>query len=135
MVTDTTVADEIRRLHQEFEAWFAGTSDDFDVIERSLAPDFGFVSPNGDIVSRDDLLADIQEAHGARALPIRIENPVVLWQDDHHVLATYEEWHDHPEHSTARTSSVVFAHDPSRPRGLLWRHVHETWKVRPPDHD
>ncbi len=47
------------------------------------------------------------------------------------VLATYEEWQKGALNSkppnNGRVSSAVFLKDRSRPNGLMWLHVHETW--------
>lgn len=127
------VTAEIEALHVEFEHWFAGSTDDFERIRTSLADDFTFISPAGDIVEPTDLLAGIRAAHGSRRIRIRIANVVVRWSRESTVLATYEEWQDHDDFTAARQSTVLFTEDEAAPGGLLWRHVHETWKVPPPE--
>ena len=126
------VTAEVEALHVEFERWFGGQSDDFERIETSMADDFTFVSPSGDIIERRELLAGLRASHDSRQVPIRIENVAVRWSSDSEVLATYEEWQDHSGHTSARQSTVLFTEDETAPGGLLWRHVHETWKVPPP---
>lgn len=127
---------EIRSLHAEFERWLRGegSRDYFDRIRSALADDFTFVAPNGDIVERDQLLADLANGWGARQIRIRIEATEVRWASEQHTLATYEEWHDHDDYTTARVSTVLFEANDDAPHGLVWRHVHETWKIRPPSH-
>ena len=43
------------------------------------------------------------------------------------LVATYEEWHQTGDRTTARISTGVFRHEAGAPNGLLWLHVHETW--------
>jgi hypothetical protein len=126
------VAAEIEALHVEFERWFAGSIDDFDRIRSSTAADFTLVTPGGDIIENAELLAGLLDSHGSRQIRIRIENVVVRWNSESGILATYEEWQDHAHYTAARQSTVLFSSDQAAPSGLLWRHVHETWKVPPP---
>ena len=129
------VAAEIEALHLQFERWFAGSIDDFERIRSSMADDFTFISPDGDIVEPAALLAGLLASHGSMHIRIRIKKVIVRWSDESSILATYEEWQDHPEYTAARQSTVLFTEDESAPGGLLWRHVHETWKVPPPVED
>jgi len=126
------VAAEIEALHVEFELWFGGESKTLSRVESVLAADFHLVSPRGDIVALDDLLAGLRAARNSRHISIRIEQPAVLWHDSTTVLATYQEWHDHTDYSTARQTTVLFSLDDAAPGGLQWRHVHETWIMPPP---
>ncbi len=128
----SAVAAEIAALHVEFERWLRGESDDLGRIEASIGAGFTFISPRGDLVSRSQKLSNIREGHGARSIRIRIENPGVAWNEGDAVVATYEEWHDHAEYTTARISTVLLTRDDAAPGGFLWRHVHETWKIPPP---
>lgn len=133
MTTIDAVSAEIRRLHSAFEGWFRGSEAvDFDGIERSLADDFTFVPPNGEPVERARLLEGLRRSFGENPIGIRIERPVVHWEQNDAILATYEEWHEHPDHETARRSTVLFTRDAAAPGGLLWRHVQETWIQPPP---
>jgi hypothetical protein len=129
------VAEEIEALHVQFEQWFAGSTDDFERIRSSMADDFTFISPGADVVESAALLAGLLASHGSIDIRIRIKNVTVRWSDESSILATYEEWQDHPGYTAARQSTVLFTEDESAPGGLLWRHVHETWKVPPPVED
>lgn len=133
MTTQDAVATEIAYLHAAFEAWFHGADDaDFDRFERSLADDFTFIPPSGEPIERSALVEGLRRSYGENPIRIRIERPVVHWERDGAILATYEEWHDHAEYVTARRSTVLFTRDHQAPAGLLWRHVHETWIQPPP---
>lgn len=136
-MTETELAEqvtaEIVALHREFEQWFRGESDDPTRMAASIPADFTFISPGSEIVPADTLVAGLLTSHGNRQIRIRIENPVIRWSDDSAVLATYEEWHDHADYTTARQSTVLFTLDANAPGGLRWRHVHETWMQPPPN--
>ncbi len=127
------VTAEIEALHAEFERWFAGATDDFERIRSSMAEDFTFVSPRGDVVDAGALLEDLTAARGSRQMRIRISNVTVREAGNSTVIATYEEWHHYADYTTARQSTALLTEDEAAPRGLLWRHVHETWKLPPPD--
>ncbi len=126
------VTDEIKALHVEFNRWFKGESDDPSRVESSLANDFWFISPQGEEVPRNDLMANFRGAHGKGDFFIRIDNVCVVWSSDEAILATYEEWHLHSGYTTIRHSTVLLTRDDTTPGGFLWRHVHETWKMPPP---
>ena len=127
------VAAEITALHVEFERWFRGESEDLERVDASLADDFTFLTPQGEVVCRPELLKALRAGRGARQIRIRIEKPTLRLNAADAVLATYEEWHEHADYTTARLSTVLFTHDEKAPGGLLWRHVHETWIIPPPN--
>ncbi|NQV05540.1 hypothetical protein HQ535_03240 [bacterium] len=111
-----TVPEEVNALHGEFERLLRGEgSDDFSRIEASLASEFSFISPGGDEIDRTRLLAGLHAARGTRHIRIRIENGAVRWSADGTALATYEEWHDHGSHSTARRSTALLTVDGETP--------------------
>ena len=129
---ESMVAAEIVALHQAFEDWFRGELDDLRRVELALSDDFTFISPRGDIVARNNLIRGLTESRGSRAIRIRIAEPVVKWRAAHAVLATYEEWHDHASYTTIRVSTVLLSRSGTAHGGILWRHVHETWRTPPP---
>lgn len=130
---DAAVAHEVVALHVEFEQWFRGDLDNLARVEAVLADDFTFVSPRGGLIDRVAVLGGLRSGRASRELKIRVENPVVRWQAGDVVVATYEEWHEHPDYSTTRLSTAVFSRDDAAPNGLIWRHVHETWITPPPN--
>ena len=124
---------EIEQLHRDFEAWFRDEPQaDFAAIAEAIPPELTFVAPSGETVAPAEILESLEAARGSRDLRIRIENVEVTVDHDDLVIARYEEWHDHPTHTTTRQSTVVFVRDGERRNGLRWRLVHETWKVPPP---
>ncbi|MCP3973537.1 MAG: hypothetical protein GY720_03475 [bacterium] len=135
-MTEAELADqvsaEIVALHNEFERWFRGESDDPTRMLASIPADFTFISPGSEVVPTDVLVAGLLASHGSRQIRIRIDNPIVRWSEGSAVLATYEEWHDHADYTTARQTTVLFTIDAAAPGGLRWRHVHETWIQPPP---
>jgi hypothetical protein len=126
------VAAEIRALHVEFERWNRGESESSERIEASIPEDFTFVTPQGEVVTGRELRENFRQGQGQRQIRIRIENPILRWHGGDAVLATYEEWHEHADYTTARQSTVLFTRDAAAPGGLRWRHVHETWMLPPP---
>lgn len=131
----TLVALEVQEIHAAFERWFRGEDEDLARVEAALADDFAFVTTAGDVVGRADLLASIRQGRGTRALRMRVERATLQWSNESALLATYEEWHEADDHETARRSTVLMTFDEAAPRGLVWRHVHETWMVPPPPAD
>lgn len=123
---------EVHDLHELFEAWFRGSATNLDRVEAILDAEFSFISPRGDVVSREDLLAGLRQAGGSRSIRIRTGDIKLLWHREGVVLAAYKEWHDHADYSTARQTSALFSLDETAPGGLRWLHVHETWIDPPP---
>jgi len=128
----TEVKDEIAALHDEFRAWFRGESDDPSRMEASLAPDFTFITPQGAMIYRDELMQSLLGGRGAKKIHIRTDNVDVHWAEGNAILATYEEFHVHADYTTVRHSTVLLTRHAAAPGGFLWRHVHETWKIPPP---
>ena len=124
---------EIEALHARFEEWFRDDPEaDFGEIAAALPPDFVFCGPNGETGRGSDLVVNLEQARGSRDITIRIENVQMVLETDDVGVARYEEWHDHADYTTTRQSTVVFVVDESRPHGLQWRLVQETWKTPPP---
>ncbi len=137
---------EVTELHDFFEKWFTGTlperDEAFDRVSNVLDHQFVLVIPEGRIIRRAELLKSLRDKHGARAEALDSKTPhsFEIWvdridiqiEDDHLVVATYEEWQrigdDAGEvEEKGRISSVVFNCDDDMPNGLRWRHLHETW--------
>jgi len=119
---------EIDELHRFFEAWLAGDDADFARCDGVLGPGFVLVSPNGHLVTRDTLVAQLRAAKGSRpGLSIRVENFDARPIGDDTWLATYEEWQTEAGRKRGRLSTALFRTEPEAPRGVTWLHVHETW--------
>lgn len=134
---------EVHDLHDFFAAWYRGehSKDDFDRVERAIADEFAIVTPEGERIEREPLLAGIREGHGEesgigaeRAAdagsgggPFTIDARDVTMTDvtDDRCLLTYEE--HHAPAGTARASSAWFRPSGTAPNGVEWLFVHETW--------
>jgi len=127
MVTDSWKA-EIIELHELFEAYFLGTTDSLDRMERVLADDFTFVGPDANTTDRAGTIAAVKAGHAhTESLVIRtVEHNLVL-EDGAIVVAEYVEEHELASRTNRRLSTVVFSRENAAPNGLLWRRVHETW--------
>ena len=128
----TRVENEIIQLHQFFQDWYnnelARTEANFARCAEVLAPDFSIIFPGGEIVYQQPLLESLHKAHNSRdGMRIWIKNVQMRHQIGDLILATYEEWQEIEGKITARLSSVFLQKAPSKPNGLLWLHVHETW--------
>ena len=117
---------EIIDLHTFFERWLSGETEDLSRCEAVLADEFTMIGPGGRLIDRATLLDNLREAHGARAVGIRIENFTVR-EIDGLCLATYEEWQDEEGEVRGRLSTALFHARDDAPHGVEWLHVHETW--------
>jgi hypothetical protein len=129
---------EIIELHRFFTEWFGGVLPDTDAtwsaLENGLAPGFVLVTPAGDALERDALLASLRPLHGQHgpevAFRIGIRNYACRHVDDGVVIATYEEWQTLGGKEQGRFSTAVFERNPGMPNRVRWLHVHETWLPR-----
>ena len=126
---------EIVDLHQFFEDWFNGKiapdSDAAGRLDEALAPKFEMVAPEGRVVSREEVVHSVRDAHGRDAadggMRIRIENvrcrPLVdaIW------LCLYEEWQTRGGTDRGRRSTAVLRRAEHASHGVEWVHLHETW--------
>ncbi len=133
--SEEQITAEIVGLHEDFEAWFHGTSASLDSVAAVLGEGFWFVGPAGMPVDRAGVLAFLQGGKGGSDVAIRIENVRVLWRRQDLAGVSYEEWQTTGDAVTGRVSSAVLEADEVAPRGLRWLSVHETWLPgqAPPD--
>lgn len=126
---------EIEELHEFFMQWISGklekTEENFLRFSGSIADDFEIISPGGTTMKRDELVPFLFDWHGSRAddesYRIWIENARVRFRDMTTILIVYEECQTIDGENTRRYASSIFSRDDSRPNGVAWRHVHETW--------
>mgnify|MGYP006298330777 CR=1 FL=1 len=136
MLSATACEREMRQLHECFVGYYTGTRDDRERIADALGPGFELVHPGGEISSRDEVLAGIEDNAdsydlGAFDIEIRTVEPVEVRED--RVLVRYEEWQTTPEGTTGRLSTAYFA--PAEATSMAsaeWRYLQETW-LDPPD--
>jgi hypothetical protein len=123
---------EVERLHRFFQEWFNGELDDTDAVfaafESALAEGFHIITPDGQVLSRAEILAMVRGFRGGwqnsriwiKECKLRAElGPVAL--------VTYEEWQDVAGEVKGRLSSALFDLGDGRDDSLRWLHVHETW--------
>jgi hypothetical protein len=128
------VKQEIVRLHDFFVVWMTGavqqTDEEFMRFADSMGDNFYIVAPSGLLTRREALVKGLYQTYNQRQIfRIWIENVQVQHVLGDVIVATYEEWQsfDDEDNTTARLSTVVFSVDESKPNGLLWQCVHETW--------
>jgi len=125
-------AREIVALHEFFVAWFRpGPAPDFRVCEDAFHPDFQMVTPDGRLLARTEIIQGIRAARGALApsLTIDVLDIRTLWQEADAALLTYIEQQYREGRTTRRRSSALLLRAVSAPRGILWRHLQETWET------
>jgi len=122
---------EVVALHAFFVAWFRGDepAPDFASCENGLAKDFRMINPDGSAHERDDVVRSLRAARGKSPPDFRIEvlDPAAIWTGEGCVLLEYTEQQYRDGRTTRRRSSALFLASPTAPRGLEWRHLHETW--------
>ena len=127
-------AREVVALHEFFVAWFRpGPAPDFRACEGAFHPDFQMVTPDGRLLGRSEIIQGIQASRGrlAASLTIDILDIRTLWQEGDAVLLAYIEQQYREGRTTRRRSSALLLRAASAPRGILWRHLQETWESPP----
>lgn len=130
MPTLATCRREIEDLHGFFEGWFTGERDDFERVERALAPGFEMVTPEGARLGRAAILDSVRDSHGRNdpgEFEIEVRNAERLADLGEHALVRYEEHQRTPDGETSRISTALFREDESAPHGVAWVDLHETW--------
>ena len=136
MVSDLAelAAREVVALHEFFVAWFRpGPAPDFRACEGAFHPDFRMVTPEGRLLGRSEIIQGIQASRGrlAASLTIDILDIRTLWQEGDAALLAYIEQQYREGRTTRRRSSALLLRAASAPRGILWRHLQETWESPP----
>jgi len=154
MVTLDACRREIEALHAFFVGWYAGERNDFDRMERALGPGFEMITPGGERLDREEVLAAVRGAHGEHAagafdIEIRSVEPVDVREGV--AAVRYEEWQTNSgpdagsaggggtdaaaadRATTGRISTALFHADPDAPEGVAWAALHETWLEPPGD--
>lgn len=119
---------EIIELHDVFESYFLGTSDELSRVEAVLADDFTFIGPDAGSMDRSGTLAAIAAGHGhTESLTVRTVDHQLIFESDAVTVAEYIEEHVLADRTNRRLSTVIFSKAPDAPNALVWRRVHETW--------
>lgn len=122
---------EIRRFHDVLVAWFTGDMDQgaFDhSIDAVVHPDFHWVSPSGQDVTRQDILEGLKSGHGSNPdFKITVDDVRLVASDGNLAVLSYVESQtgarNAPPENT-RKSTVVFALQPR----LQWLYLHECYR-------
>ncbi|NOH14262.1 MAG: hypothetical protein HND51_21675 [Chloroflexi bacterium] len=123
---------EIGELHQFFEDWFLGklpqTKEAFARFSSHMAEDFHIIPPSGAIISREELINNLWNAHNNTDAEFKIwvEN-IQVYVRPSFIYATYEEWQRRDGETTVRLSTAIFQEIEGAANQLQWLHVHETW--------
>ena len=122
---------EVLALHEFFVAWFrpGTTAADFGQCEAAFAPDFRMVSPDGMVNDRAAVLQRLRQARNSQPDDFSIVISAIepLWQERDAILLGYVEEQYRSGSTTRRRSTALFTAEPSAPRGVVWRHLQETW--------
>jgi hypothetical protein len=104
----------------------------FSGLQR-LSPEFPMVTPEGRQLGRGEIIQGIQASRGrlAASLTIEILDIRTLWQEGDAALLAYIEQQYREGRTTRRRSSALLLRAASAPRGILWRHLQETWESPP----
>ena len=121
---------ETHALHTFFIHWLRpGAEGDLAELERVLAPDFRMVTPDGKALDRAAVISAIGDAKGSRGadFAITVLAPRALYETAEVVLLEFIEEQYREGGITRRLSTALFTPEERAPRGVLWRHLHETW--------
>lgn len=130
-LAERAIAD-VHALHAFFVAWFGGDgSMDFSTCERTLAPDFRLINPDGSTDDRRSIIERLKAARGSvpSGFTIEVRQPCTIWQSPDAVLLEYVEHQYRDGKTTDRLSTALFTPEPAAPNGVVWRHLQETWIV------
>ena len=124
--------EEVRALHAFFVAWFRGETDrleDFAACEAALAADFRMITPDGGVHERPAVIGRLRAAHGSAPgeFSIEILQTRAVWQSSEAVLLEFIERQYRDGKTASRRSTALMTIDTAAPRGVVWRHLHETW--------
>ena len=122
---------EIEASHDFFVRWFLGTAtrDEFDLWLTTTHPEFRLTTPGGDMLDRAAIVPWIEGAFGSMTerFEIGIEDVELVHASGDAVLLIYVERQYRDGRITRRRSMALFLGDEAAPRGVVWRHLQETW--------
>lgn len=135
MTIHDAVSREIIDLHTFFEAWLSGqlpnTDEAYQRFEQVVTEDFTLVTPSGEEIASQPLLAQIRSAWGARPVfKLWVEEIALIDHQPPLVIARYIERQTVDDTENSRLSTAIFREASHAPNGLLWLRVHETWLNR-----
>lgn len=119
---------EILELHRLLQDWFCGEGSEspLGILDR-IASGYLMVGAAGRVITREDFAAVLPALRGSRpGLVMEIRDVRVCQTFKGGMLAFYREIQTQGEVRTERWSSVLF-NDASNGKGLLWKHLQETF--------
>ncbi len=129
------IAQEVTELHQFFQDWFndelAENDTAFSRFAQVMAPQFEIVGPDGNTTAREKLLPLLRGLHASRveqSFRIEVKNIRSRSLGSGLYLVSYEEWQYTGDKTRNWQSSVIMRSSEGKPNGLVWEHVHETYK-------
>jgi hypothetical protein len=131
--------EEIHRLHRAIADWTTGaipnTEEAFGAFANSFGSGFIIINPNGESEAAATVVPRFRERHaerGGRDFSIQISDEDVRDVSGDRALVIYQErWLHGPEEQSVILSSALLQIDASRPGGVAWLHLHETWLRAP----
>lgn len=122
---------EIEASHDFFVRWFLGTADEAEFVLwlRTTHPEFRLTTPGGAMLGSEAIVAWIGAARGSMTtrFEIAVEDIEPIHVGEDAVLLIYVERQYRDGRITRRQSMAFFLRDDSAPRGVVWRHLQETW--------
>jgi len=127
---------EVIGLHRFLEQWFSGalpaTEQEVERFKSVMAEGFAIISPRGVSTGREEMIAELERAHGSLA---DADKGFRIWVADVHLrhdlgdaaLVTYAEYQELSGETTGRRTSALFRRKIDAPNGVEWVHMHETW--------
>ncbi|MBB3929515.1 hypothetical protein GGR25_000534 [Kaistia hirudinis] len=126
---------EIEASHDFFVRWFLGTADEaeFALWLRTTHPAFRLTTPGGAMLGNAAIVAWIGAARGSMTtrFEIAVEDIEPIHVGEDAVLLIYVERQYRDGRITRRQSMAFFLKEDSAPRGVVWRHLQETWLQAP----
>lgn len=128
MADSMSPEDEVKRLHDDLQAWIGrGDASRWAAFESALADDFVQIGPDG--IARDratvlDLVAGLKGIAGPTFV-IEIKDARARALDGGYALVSYREVQRGGSRDTDRWSSALLGR--SSTRAWRWHHLHECW--------
>lgn len=122
------ISNEIEGLHNFFQQFFTGEIQQ-DTISRFslvLEDDFSLITPSGQLITRENILAMVKQSYDSRKnMRIWTNDIVTRSLSNNLYVTTYQELQEIENGTkTVRLSTAIFRIDEAK---VTWIHVHETW--------
>ena len=126
------VIQEVVALHDFFGVWLrpgGGSGVEPPHFERSLAPGFRLIGPDGSGRDRATIVAWLHSMRGSRGADFRmaVSGFREVWSQGDAILLEYVETQYLQGKTTKRQSAALLCRAPWAPIGIAWLHLQETW--------